>query len=632
MKSARSTNNKNEVRRFFILLCMMMQAFAIIYETQGQQNPFAYHLGFQQNLNSYYWLSQINYNRAIFNTGFFELQENFNSSLIRLNMNDHKWKDDQQFSVRMQIPASSRLGLRFSASANSFTDRLSGLVNDIKTNWAMVGFLYRPIPKVALTSDIGYKYDDRLARIDRGFTYNIQLKTDSLVFNDYENRFSLLNKSDQYSIRSNKDLELQYNVKKYFQYGTVDSLAIHYSRIRRDNYDPFERDQFYIETLAEENKGFQNSLTYGVHSNVFLGVNTKLNQRVSSVEKHFKGNVIDARSKNDFQSENELTMSMYQKSMILNLALKYESNHQKNDVPDSLKNKKFSKYFYYISPDFQSSRLTLSTMSKFYLFTSDTLQLNGSISRFSYDTPENNMDDRDEFRLNVSVSEIHHFAENLTLVLNGSVNLYHLVYIFSERSANNNWMRIFRLFPQVVYRPNKNITIAQYLEILANYVDYDYETGTTTTNLKSYVFRRFSLTQEIQARLSRQTDIFLNYKLELEENGKLDWDRWTEYLLMHRKNQWLRFNFNFKLKDHFIVSPGFILHNRVEQRNNLASLPGSYLAQGGNITSFGPTFKFMYQPHHRLNLSLQATRRAVTMVSEKKQFINHIDLSLSWYN
>jgi hypothetical protein len=163
-------------------------------------------------------------------------------------------------------------------------------------------------------------------------------------------------------------------------------------------------------------------------------------------------------------------------------------------------------------------------------------------------------------------------------------------------------------------------------------VDYDYEMGTTTTDLKSYIFRRFSFTQQIQAQLSRRTDIFLNYKLELEENGKLDWERWTEYLLMNRKNHWLHFNFNYQFRNHFVISPGFILHNRAEQRKNLASSPGSYLAQGGNITSFGPTFKFVYQPHHRLHFSLEAIRRAVTMVSERKQFINHIDLTLSWYN
>ncbi len=616
----------------FIFLFVMLQSSAIIHETYGQKNPFAYQVGFQQNLNSYYWLSQIHYNRVIFGTGLFELQENFNSSLIRLSGDDHKWKDDQQFNVKLFIPGSSKWGTRFSASANNFTDRLSGLVNDIKTNWAKVGLLLQPLPKITLNSDIGYIYDDRLARIDRGLTYNIQLKTDSLVFNDYHNRLYFFNRSDQFAIRNNSDLEFNYNVKKYFQYGTMDSLSIHWSRLRRDNYDLIEIEKLYIETLSEENKGFQNSLVYGIQSNVFLGVNSKLNQRVSSVEKHQQRETLDARSKKDFQSENELTMSLYHNLMIANLALKYETNSQKNDVPDSLKAKKFSKYFYYISPDFQSSRLTLSTMSKFYMFTSDTLQLNGSISRFRYDTPENNMDDRDEFRLNLSVSEIHPFAENLTLVLNGSVNLHHLVYIFSERSANNNWMRIFRLYPQVFFRPNKNITVAQHFEILANYVDYDYEMGTTTTDLKSYIFRRFSFTQQIQAQLSRRTDIFINYKLELEENGKLDWDRWTEYLLMNRKNHWLHFNFNYQLRNHFVLSPGFILHNRVEQRNTLAALPGSYLAQGGNITSFGPTFKFVYQPHHRLHLSLEAIRRAVTMVSEKKQFINHIDLSLSWYN
>ena len=632
MKLELSLRNVNDLKRLVFVLAVIFQSWSIVDETFGQTNPFAYRVGFQQNLNSYSWLTQIHYDRAIFGKGSFELQENFNSSLIRLSGNDHKWKDDQQLHVKLFVPASSNWGARFSASANSFTDRLSGLVNDIKTNWAMVGLLLQPNSKLSLSSDIGYKYDDRRARMDHGLTYNIQMKMDSLVINDYYNKLYFFNKSDQYSIRNNKDLEFQYNVKKYFQYGTIDSLSIHWSRMRRDNYNMIEIDNLTIETLSEENKGFQNSLIYGLKSNVFLGVTTKINQRVSSVEKNQQRTLLEARSKKDFQSENEFSMSMDQKFMLFNIALKHETNSQKNDVPDSLKTKRFSKYFYYISPDFQSSRLTLATMGKFYLFTSDTLLLNGSISRFRYDTPENNMDDRDEFRLNVNVSEIHHFNENLKLVVNGSVNLYHLVYIFSERSANNNWMRIFRLYPQVFFKPNHKIAVAQYFEVLANYVDYDYETGQTTTDLKSYVFRRFSFTQQIQAQITQRTDILLNYKLELEENGKLDWERWTQYLLMNRENHWLHFNFNYRIKSDLIISPGFILHNRFEKRNNLLSAPGGYSGQSGNIKSFGPTFKLVYQPHHRLHFSLDATRRAVITVSDKSQFINHVDLNLTWYN
>lgn len=632
MRSAQHMSAVHRFGRMIILLCITAELFAPENKSYGQTNPFFYEVGFQQNLNSYSWRSQLRYDRAIFGTGALSLQENFRSSLIRLSGDDHKWKDDQQFNLKLSIPIRSVWGARLSASANNFTDRLSGLVTDIQTNWAKLGTYWQPSPRTMLTADLGYINDDRLTRIDQGVTHNFQFKTDSLVFNDYQNRLYFFNRSDQFAVRRNSDLEFSYNVKKYFQYGTMDSLSILWSRLRRDNYDPIEIDKPLIETLSEENRGFQNNLVYGIQRHLFLGINSRINQRISSVAKQLKQQTLDERSRKDFQSENEIAISVDHHFMIANVAVKYETNSQKNDVPDSLKSKKFSKYFYYISPDFQSSRLTLSTMSKFYLFASDSLQLNASISRFQYDTPENNMDDRDEFRLILSLSEIHPFARNLVLVVNGSVNLYHLVYIFSERSANNNWMRIFRIYPQVIFRPNHKIALAQHFEVLANYVDYDYETGTTTAELKSYIFRRFSFTQQIQAQLSKRTDMFLNYRLELEENGKLAWDRWTEYLLMNRTNHWLRFIMNYQLKRHFTLSPGFIVQHRAERRNNLASSPGGYLASGGNTKSFGPTCKLSYQPHHRLHFSLEAMRRAVTMTSEQTQFINHIDLNLTWYH
>ena len=108
----------------------MLQSLAIIHETHGQKNPFAYQVGFQQNLNSYYWLSQIHYNRVIFGTGLFELQENFNSSLIRLSGDDHKWKDDQQLNVKLFIP-----------HIIAFL-----LILNISSKYCFFGFLSHPIP------------------------------------------------------------------------------------------------------------------------------------------------------------------------------------------------------------------------------------------------------------------------------------------------------------------------------------------------------------------------------------------------------------------------------------------------------------------------------------------------------
>jgi len=615
----------------YLVFLFFMQLFSSLWASDPQDNPLLYQIGFQQNLNSYLWLSQLHYKQTVLGKGLLRIGQNFNSSLIRLAKNDHKWKDDQQFTFNLFWPYSTIWGVNILASTYFFSDRLSGIVSDINTNWATIGFRLLPLSNIELNSEIGYKYDDRLARTDRGPTYGIYLKADPIVINDYHNQFYFLHKGDEYSIRKNNDFELQYRVKKHFYEDTIDSLSIFWTKKRRDNYDRINIDQLNIESLEEDNRGLQHALNYGVQGGIQFSLRNFIANRQTRVSKHHDSAPLEARSKKEFHSVNEIGMILQRSYAMVNLALSYETFNQKNDVPDSLKTKRFSKYFYYISPDFQSSRLTLSTSGKVY-FKSDTLQLNGSISLYRYDTPENNVDDRDEFRFNVNISEIHHFGPNLKLVSNGSINLYHLVYIYGERSANNNWMRIFRLFPQIIYKPNENISITQHFEVLANYVDYDYDFGSSTFDLKSYVFRRFSFTQQVSVQITSKTGVFLNYNLELEENGKLDWDQWTEFLMTSRENHWLRSNINYRIKDYITLAPGFILYKRIEkQQIDLPSTIGSG-EQDGSIFSFGPTLKVTYRPHQKMDFSFEGMRRFVTINSVQTRFINHFHISLTWYN
>ncbi len=618
---------------YFIFFLILIWPF-FLWASDNQNSPFLYKIGFQQNLNSYQWLSHIHYHRAIFGKGLIEVGENFNSSLIRLSREDHKWRDDQRLSFNLFRPYSLFWGVRISGSAYRFSDRLSGLVSDINTNWVTFGLRLQPMPQIQFESDLGYKYDDRLTRIDRGMTYHVNLKTNPITIKDYDNQFYFLNRGDKYSIRKNNDFELQYHVKKYFQANTVDSLSVFWTKKRRDNYDLIDTGEVYIESLEEENRGLQHYLIYGSQTGLQFRFRNLINSRQTSVGKYDYDEeaTVEARSKKDFHSENEMTVIFQRPYMMLNLALNYETDNQKNDVPDSLKTKRFSKYFYYISPDYQSSRLTFSTRGTFYLFKSDTLQLNGSISRYRYDTPDNNMDDRDELRLNINISEIHHFSPYLRLVSNGSVNLYHLVYIFGERSANNNWMRIFRIFPQIIYQPNEKISIEHHLEVLANYIDYDYDFGLSATDLKSHVFRRFSFTQQVYVQLTHRTDIFFNHKLEIEENGKLDWDRWTEYLQSSRENHWLRISINYRIKEHMTLAPGILFLKRIEKQQSYLPFPIGLSGRSGNLVSFGPTLKLIYRPHQKMNFSFEGMRRIVTMRSVERRFINHFDVSLTWYN
>ncbi len=617
---------------YFIFVMLIIQQSSPLWALVDKNDSLFYQVGFEQELNAYEWLSQIYYNRPVLGNGVLRIGENFNSSLIRLSRDDRKWKDDQQLNINLFIPYSKILGLNFAASANKFSDRLSGIVSDIKTNWTMIGFRLQPWSKSELNSSIGYKYDDRQARLDRGITHNIHFRADSVMIKDYENQFYFLSRGDNYSIRKNNDFELKYQVSKYFQADAFDSLYIFWTKQRRDNYDIISSEGLNIESLEQENRGFQHFLIYGSPFGIQFRFRTLFNSRQTGINRYNMNTVDESRSKKEFQSENEIGVGLKRNYMFLNFSLSYATDDQKNEIPDSLKAKRFSKQFYYISPDFKSSRITLSARSSFYFFRSDTLQLSGSISRFRYDTPENNVDDRDELWWKFIITEMHDFSPYLKLISNGNVTLNHMVYIYGERSANNNWMRIFHLNPQLIYRPNKKFSLVHNLEVYANYVDYDFEFGTSSTKLKSFVFRRFSFNQDINAQMTNRTSLFLSNKIELEENGKLDWDRWTEFLLMNRKTYWLRTNLNFRVTENLFISPGFWFSKRLEKNQSYLTFPGGFSGSSGTIISYGPTLKLIYSPDKKMSLSFEGMRRAVTTNSVQQNFFNHFNLTLTWYN
>ncbi len=592
-----------------------------------------YQIGFEQELNTYRWLGQIYYQQILFNSARFRIIENFGSSLIHLSSLDRKWKDDQQLHLEFQLPLTTQWSFKLATAANQFRDRLSGLISDFNTHWGMAGAQFQSGRNYDFFTAIGYKFDDRQIRRDRGLTHHIQFLADSIAILDYLSRFSLLSKGDNYRRRQNADYELKYQVTRHFQEGAFDSLVVFWNKKRRDNYDQLNISQLTIESFEENNKGFANFLRYGPFANIQLQFRTGLQGRQTSVRRYSQINLDERRSRNDFHSENEIGLLVQHRLADMNVALNYETDDQKNQIPDSARTKKFSKYYYYISPDFISSRLTLLMRISLRLSPVDSLRMYGSISRYRYDTPKTNPDDRDELRWNFALTETHYFAPYFKLITNASVILNHLVYIFGERSANNNWMRIFHLFPQIIYQPSSQFSLAHDLEVYANYVDYDFEFGTTSAELKSYVYRKFSLNQELKAQIARRTQLLMSNKIELEENGKLDWERWTEFLLMNRDTYWFRLSLGFRPVSSFLIAPGFLFSRRNERNQNLmgpSTIPIS--RNSSTIISFGPILKFSYSPNRKLHLSFEGMRRAIKMDTVQRNYFNNINFELTWYN
>ena len=174
--------------------------------------------------------------------------------------------------------------------------------------------------------------------------------------------------------------------------------------------------------------------------------------------------------------------------------------------------------------------------------------------------------------------------------------------------------------------------IKRYAEIgKSKSFDYDFETTTSSLDVRSYVFRRFAISEEVNAIVTKQSTININYKFEIEENGKLNWDKWTEILLMNRKNHWFRLNLNYKLANNISISPGLIFFKRTEDKINSFNLGSGLAGQKGDLFSYGPTLKINYALDKNLEFNFEGMRRVINRSGMDKSFINFFNLRLAWY-
>ena len=237
-------------------------------------------------------------------------------------------------------------------------------------------------------------------------------------------------------------------------------------------------------------------------------------------------------------------------------------------------------------------------------------------------------DDRDELRINSRVLYSHMFNELFALDLLASVNLYHMVYIFGERSADNNWNRIFRLKPSLRWKPSASLVVHQSFEVLSNYVDYDFENKSPST--RSFVFRKFALEDSLQWKLLPHTFLSLDYKLQLEENGQLSWSDWTEKILVTRRKQWLHFYLKYKKLGYINIAPGFSVHKREEWRHKVNPAGGTLKDKSDTYLSIGPIMRVTYRPTNTLQFFMDTVRYKVTLGRENEYYINNIEMGLNW--
>ncbi len=172
----------------------------------------------------------------------------------------------------------------------------------------------------------------------------------------------------------------------------------------------------------------------------------------------------------------------------------------------------------------QSSLFKLSGDGAYDVSLSNRIDASVNASILKYDTPsEENFDDRDELNLLFYLAHRYNNLKNLEITTSVDLSMYHTVYIFGEKSANNNWNRVLRLTSRSMFTPASWIRNLGQFSVLANYTVYDFED--IISSVKSYSFRQMNIKDSLIVNPSTHFGADIYGEVKLYERGELNWSQ-----------------------------------------------------------------------------------------------------------
>ncbi len=589
---------------------------------------------FNQEFYSYQWQLFFRHQWVIQPRFRINLNESYTSSLLNLSTQNRKWKDSQTLNTHFEYQLLQDVVLKSILSSVIFVDGQSGFSNDLNIHSMLFGFDYHPkqLRKASyfqLAPVVGIKADKRFDFLDVGPNYNLNFRLADYQIADYQNNLYMHFNYDFLNDRRNEDATIQYRIHRKFYEETADTLSFLIDQKYRDYYISSEGE---LENFDEKAYLFQNKLWYQIQNGVGLNWTNEFKNRTVKITQELPASTQaseETRRRSDFRVDNQLNFFVKKDRYAGFFKILYWTQEQLYQTPAASLQLPVSYRIAFIAPDNKSSFFGTELGLGHRFLKSDSIGFGTSLSRLQYDTPDtSNFDDRDEFRCDVKLAEFHQFSPTCRLRIDAAVNLHHLVYIFGERSADNNWNRIFRLSPVIDYSFRSRVFFQQAFEVLANYVDYDFEFD--TGDVKSFVYRKFLSKSLIDYQITSAMKLGFSYRLEYEENGKLFWEKWKEQPLLLRENNWIRFTLTYFPKPSIRIIPGINFFQRNEWRYTFTREGELKQEKYQDFLSLGPLFNLVYEPHSKLKFVCSLTRNQIQRTQRKNYYITNIDVELNW--
>jgi hypothetical protein len=467
--------------------------------------------------------------------GKIRLLENYRGTSLRATSSN--FRDDQMLLIDYEYDIADELFVIAKQNWLFSSDTRSLQINQLERLNGRAGIRYFPINEMFFEALGGMEQNTQIGHTSIGPILNFSAGAKDLNLSDY--KISTKVSSEYLSLdydRVNAEINWLADVGRIYDDDNALIGSLRYKLLNRDflnKYSIKDLTDFSVENRIEKRISSLMKVDVSLGKDLFAEANIIFSKL--DVKRQYNKQISNLTNSNVYRELSEIQLGFSSKisyvidDMIHTAGISFDSRNEDNNI-----SKKFDISDQDImrlrlienQRDNSSSRTEFSLEGSWNITKKDSLYYDHSVSLFEYDTPSNeNYDDRDEFSSITSIGYSRRISRYFNAAINGEIQLRHLVFLKSQRSAMNNWNRIYRINTHFNYQ-NEYLLYNPSFEILANYTIYDFED--VSPSVQSFSYRQISYRDSLTVLLTDKFSLRSRIVLRYYERGVLYWDTFME--------------------------------------------------------------------------------------------------------
>ena len=558
--------------------------------------------GFDKFIDIYNFRINANYlNNS--DLGKFQLYQNYKGNA--LIGNNKLFQDEQDFGIKYGYPIFENLYLQLNQGWVFMANTRNKDLNRFSRLNGLLGLRY-DTDDLFLEFLSGKEDNHQIGIFSDAMIYKLNARAENLDFDGYKIK----------TIFNSQLIDLNFDRKntEIFNFGEVrnqfseyDAFGLNYSYIHQDRFNLLLRNNSKDANLSDignyslENRNrqkFDGNINFELNPVESLFASVRINYANESVTMQYR-EYLPGDAKTGVSRERNLNQlgitaeARYDAGNINQLiGMSFNLANEDNLITNRFslsEDELFKIRNQYIVQNNNINENKLYLQTRWQLKRWDTLNFNFSISLRRYDTPSNEDNtDMDEFRLYGVLNYGRKFSSMMDAGMNFELQMNHQVYLKSQRSAGNNWLRIIKLSPYINYE-TKSFAIRPKFEGLANYTIYDFES--VAPGVKSFSFRQIGYRDSLSIKMFKNNYLAAQVFYRYFEIGILNWREFAESPQKSNTELFSKLLWNYLLNENFMLFIGARLNN-LNQSSLIKNAPSS---SHYRQLSYGPEMMLKYK-------------------------------------